>query len=88
MKRCNEYEVELSAMLDGESDPATAVMLMDHISQCESCREFYRELRSFQSLVDDLSLEGDAESERRAVLYSYQPAGMRHSRSFIQLGRR
>jgi hypothetical protein len=68
MKRCNEYEVELSAMLDGESDPATAVMLMDHISQCESCRGFYLELRSFQSLVDDLSLESDAEVERRAAV--------------------
>ncbi len=55
MKRCKEIEIELSAMLDGESDPATAVALMDHISQCGSCREFYTELRSFQSLVDDIS---------------------------------
>ena len=55
MKRCEEYEVELSAMLDGESDPATAVEMMDHICQCSSCRDFYKELRSFQSLVDGLS---------------------------------
>lgn len=55
MKRCKEYEIELSAMLDGESDPATAVALMDHISECGACRSFYQELRSFQSLVDDLS---------------------------------
>ena len=55
MKRCEEYAVELSAMLDGESDPATAVGLMDHVCQCSSCRDFYQELRSFQSLVDDMS---------------------------------
>jgi len=55
MKRCDEYEVELSAMLDGETDPATAVELLDHVSECSSCRGFYRELRSFQSLVDDMS---------------------------------
>jgi len=55
MKRCEEYEVELSAMLDGESDPATAVGLMDHVCRCASCRDFYQELRSFQSLVDDMS---------------------------------
>ncbi len=55
MKRCEEYEVELSAMLDGESDPATAVGLMDHVCQCSSCRDFFQELRSFQSLVDDMS---------------------------------
>jgi hypothetical protein len=54
MRSCKEYEIELSAMLDGESDPATAVALMDHISQCDSCRGFYQELRSFQSLVDDM----------------------------------
>lgn len=57
MKRCKEYEVELSALIDGESDPATAVELLDHVIQCASCSEFYRELRSFQSLVDDLSPE-------------------------------
>lgn len=55
MKHCEQYEVELSAMLDGESDPATAIGLMDHVCQCSSCREFYRELRSFQIVVDDLS---------------------------------
>ena len=55
MKRCEEYEVELSAMLDGESDPATAVGLMDHVCRCSSCREFYQELRSFQAIIDDIS---------------------------------
>jgi hypothetical protein len=64
MKRCDEYEVELSAMLDGESDPATAVALMDHMCQCSSCRDFYRELRSFQSIVDDMSPDL---AERRAL---------------------
>ena len=34
MNRCEEYELELSAMLDGESDPATAVVLMDHLCGC------------------------------------------------------
>lgn len=55
MNRCEEYELELSAMLDGESDPATAVVLMDHLCGCSSCREFYGKLRSFQALVDDIS---------------------------------
>jgi hypothetical protein len=80
MKRCNEYEVELSAMLDGESDPATAVMLLDHVSECSSCREFYRELRSFQSLVDDLSLEGAAETEPR---FAAEPARPERRRSWF-----
>lgn len=62
MKRCKEYEVELSALIDGESDPATAIELLDHMIQCASCSEFYRELRSFQSLVDDMSPESVPQS--------------------------
>jgi hypothetical protein len=54
MTSCKQHEIELSALLDGESDPATAVVLMDHISHCRACRDFYRELRSFQSLVDGM----------------------------------
>ena len=64
MKRCKQYEIELSALLDGESDPATAVALMDHISRCVSCRDFYRELRSFQSLVDGMAPVEDRVPER------------------------
>jgi predicted anti-sigma-YlaC factor YlaD len=73
MKRCEEYEVELSAMLDGESDPATAVGLIDHVCQCSSCRDFYRELRSFQAIVDDISPVESAQPDIDAVperLYS------------------
>ena len=73
MKRCNQYEIELSALLDGESDPATAVALMDHISHCVSCRDFYRELRSFQSLVDGIAPAEDKvpESEHARRRWSW-----------------
>jgi hypothetical protein len=69
MKRCEQYEVELSAMLDGEGDPATAVGLLDHVCRCPSCRDFYQELRSFQSLVDGISpvtVERPADEAARA----------------------
>ena len=69
MKSCKQHEIELSAMLDGESDPATVVALMDHISHCVACRDFYTELRSFQSLVDGMAPEAEkvalAEPARR-----------------------
>jgi len=54
MKDCNEYEIELSAIIDGESDPLTAVELLDHISTCSSCRSFFTDLRQFQETVDDV----------------------------------
>ena len=67
MKRCEEYELELSAMLDGESDPATAVVLMDHLCGCSSCRDFYGKLRSFQALVDDISPAAEGQPAAYAV---------------------
>jgi hypothetical protein len=67
MNRCEEYELELSAMLDGESDPATAVVLMDHLCGCSSCREFYGKLRSFQALVDDISPAAEGQPAAYAV---------------------
>ncbi|MFH1843127.1 MAG: zf-HC2 domain-containing protein [bacterium] len=54
MSACEQYEIEFSALLDGESSTAQVVELLDHLVQCPACREFYQELRSFQDLVDDL----------------------------------
>ena len=44
MKGCEYYEVEISALLDGESDPARAVEILDHVTRCPSCRQFYQEV--------------------------------------------
>jgi hypothetical protein len=52
MSVCEQYESELSALLDAESNPATAIKVLDHVASCPSCRAFYRELRSFQEFVD------------------------------------
>lgn len=54
MKTCTDHEVELSALLDGESDPATAVKLLDHVTACTSCSAFFRRLRSFQIRVNEI----------------------------------
>ncbi|MBN2171457.1 MAG: zf-HC2 domain-containing protein [Candidatus Krumholzibacteriota bacterium] len=67
MKGCEYYEVEISALLDGESDPARAVEILDHVTRCPSCRQFYQELRSFQSLVDEMQEQlGQAPAEKAA----------------------
>jgi len=59
MLDCSEYEVELSAIIDGESDAVTVVNVLDHVTQCASCRSFYSELRDFQAAVDDVSMVAD-----------------------------
>jgi len=34
---CNGYEREISALFDGESDPARALELLQHVAACPSC---------------------------------------------------
>jgi len=54
MSACEQYEIEISALLDGESSPAKVIELLDHLVQCPACQEFYQDLRSFQTTVDEL----------------------------------
>ncbi len=52
MTQCSDYEVELSAIFDGESDPATALELLEHVASCPSCAAFARDLRTMQANID------------------------------------
>ena len=56
MKRCSDYEIELSALLDGESDPAMALTLVGHVAECSDCSSFVRELSSSQKIIDSLRI--------------------------------
>jgi len=55
MNGCQEHEIELSSLLDGESSAAAMVRTLDHLVGCPACRGFYAELRSFQERVDSLA---------------------------------
>lgn len=68
MTHCNDYEIELSALLDGESNPAMALKLVEHVATCSSCSTFVRDLRSTQAFVDGLQLVPDSEPEPMATL--------------------
>jgi hypothetical protein len=63
MTHCSDYEVELSALLDGESEPAMALKLVDHIASCSSCSTFVRELRATQTFIDNLQMARTPETE-------------------------
>lgn len=52
MTECRDYELEISALLDGESDPSTAMELLEHVGTCRACGTFVRDLRSAQSKID------------------------------------
>jgi anti-sigma factor RsiW len=60
MNACERHQIEISALLDGESTPAAAIRVLDHLTGCPACRSFYGEVRSFHDLVSDLRDAGDA----------------------------
>lgn len=52
MTQCSDYEVGLSAFFDGESDPATALELLEHVASCQSCATFVRDMKMVQETLD------------------------------------
>ncbi len=53
MKRHVEREI-LSALIDGELDPAERRMVHDHLQTCEECREIVEEFGQIHGLVGEL----------------------------------
>lgn len=68
MTKCSDYEIELSALVDGESDPAMALKLVEHIASCASCSEFVRDLRGTQEIVDGLEFAPRTEASQPDVV--------------------
>jgi hypothetical protein len=67
MRNCSDYEIELSALLDGESNPSMAVQLVEHVATCESCSSFVRELSSTQAIIEGLHVDTQPETGPAAV---------------------
>jgi anti-sigma factor RsiW len=68
MTRCSDYEIEISALTDGESDPAMALKLLTHVAECSACSEFVRELRMTQELVDSIPEVPEDESQSAEIV--------------------
>ena len=68
MNRCSDYEIEISALVDGESDPAMALTLVEHIAECAACSTFVRELRATQKMIDSVPTIPDTESHAGEVV--------------------
>jgi hypothetical protein len=72
MRQCSDFEIELSALFDGESDPAMALRLVEHVARCPSCSSFVRDLRSTQDMVDRLNAGAAPQPEAVVVAHSEQ----------------
>lgn len=49
--RCEDLHVELSAWIDGESDPDDRARVSAHLKSCHDCSEYVRALQNNSSLV-------------------------------------
>lgn len=51
MNACEKHQVRISAWFDAELDRAEQFAVVDHMSTCAACREFYRDARALESAV-------------------------------------
>ncbi len=56
---CEGWRIEISACLDGSSDPKTVARLREHLDTCPSCRSFYQEQSQLNALLGSPELELD-----------------------------
>ena len=61
MKSCEEYEIELSSLLDRELPPAAAAEALEHALTCAGCNHFYRAARRLQGLTAAVDTPDDAQ---------------------------
>lgn len=52
MKSCEEYEVWISAFLDGELSGADRAELMEHMTACRSCQRYFDDLVAMHDALD------------------------------------
>jgi predicted anti-sigma-YlaC factor YlaD len=57
MDSCELHQITLSSFLDGEASPEELRPALDHLTVCDACREFYRELRRLERICDELPLQ-------------------------------
>lgn len=66
MKNCEQYEIELSSVLDGEAAPELAVEAIEHALACESCGEFFRAARRLNAAARSATGQDHGLSDERA----------------------
>lgn len=54
---CEAWRIEISAFLDGGSDPRTISRISRHLEACSSCLEFHREQSELNALLGAPELE-------------------------------
>ena len=64
---CQDYEQQISAMLDGELPEAECEMLQEHLRTCEACAAVYRSFAGLSAVMQDLDAEPPADLSARIL---------------------
>ena len=100
MKSCEEYEIELSSLVDGELPPQAAGEALEHAFGCAGCRGFYLAARRLEKVGTGLrrnalaSVAGDeagwqevqARLAERAGLQRWLPSRGLRAAALVALG--
>jgi len=65
-KTCEQYELDLSSLLDGELSPAAAAEAVEHALACAECAAFFRASRRVQGAAETMRGEDGELSESHA----------------------
>lgn len=85
---CHQIEVDLSAMIDGELDPASVRRVMVHSDVCDSCGSFLQGIRAQARAHREVSSEPRQEpSQSRALRAQLMQNRRQLARIFYELGR-
>jgi hypothetical protein len=85
MKSCEEYEIDLSALVDGELSPQAAGEALEHAFGCASCRAFYLAARRLEKA--GVALRDTAAGERAATEAGWRAVEARLGRPEARRGR-
>ena len=64
---CQDYEQQISAMLDGELPEAECAALQEHLRTCEACAAAYRSFAGLSAVMQDLDAEPPADLSARIL---------------------
>lgn len=53
MNRCEDIQIELSAVVDGEADTEALPSALDHLLRCADCQRFYRGCRRVEDVAGE-----------------------------------
>lgn len=65
--RCETCEMSISALLDGEAAQEEILPALDHLLECSSCRDFYRDARALGTALQGAAVSRMPEAAPEAL---------------------